>query len=173
MTIPSGYSVPVPHSSPGGDFLHQVLPEELARHRVAVRTLVRLITQSLSVLFFIFMGMQGGAYACGRLVTCTELLVESFSLLDEGEAKERSRKEMRICNFYILTNDNLTVRKKLKMHVRSLIETHDAPVCGAAIPALMQCPFLGETSCFSCFGSFHFFYGSVCTKLSLDNCTLF
>ena len=68
VTIPSGYSVPVPHSSPGG-VPPPGPPGELVRHRVALRTLVRLLTNPSVFCFSLFlMGTQGGVYACGRLV---------------------------------------------------------------------------------------------------------
>ena len=61
----------IPWASPGG--IPPPGPSgELVRHKVAVRTLVRLLTNPsvffLSFLFFL-MGTQGGVHACGRLVT--------------------------------------------------------------------------------------------------------
>ena len=59
MTILSGYSVPVPHSRPGGGAGRVPSPDppgELVRHRVAVRTLVRLLTNPSEFCFSFFDG---------------------------------------------------------------------------------------------------------------------
>ena len=83
MTIPSGYSVPVPHSSPGG-VPPPDPPGELVRHRVAVRTLVRLLTDP-SVFFFFFDGDTGWSACMWEVSTMDQPVVESFSLLHKGE----------------------------------------------------------------------------------------
>ena len=62
----------------------------IERHRVAVRTLVRLL-RSHSGVFFL-MGTWGGVYACGRLMTMGWAAIESSSFLDEGEPRRGTGK---------------------------------------------------------------------------------
>ena len=99
MTIPSGYSVPVPHSSPGG-VPPPDPPGELVRHRVAVRTLVRLLTDPSVFFFFFLMGTQGGVHACGRLVLWTNLwLNHSLCCIKESKGQEQDRNEIEFLHF--------------------------------------------------------------------------
>ena len=148
MTIPSGYSVPVPHSSPGGGAGRVPSPDppgELVRHRVAVRTLVRLLTNPSEFCFSFFDG-DTMCSVCMWEVSNYGLSCH-WIILFAGwrRAKERSRKEMRY-SFCILTNDNLTDGEKETLKCMSAFDDRDLwPSCLLSCHFLfVQCPLLGR-----------------------------
>ena len=149
MTISSGYSVPVPHSSPRG-VPPPDPPGELVRHRVALRTLVRLLT-SPSVFCFSFFSFFDGdtRWSICMWEVSNYGLSCYWILLFAGwrRAKERSRKEMRY-SFCILTSDNLADGKKKKKTLKCTSAFNDRdlwPSCLLSCNSLIvQCPMLGR-----------------------------